>query len=206
MADCHSKIKKNRRATEKIGRRIKDALHKLKGCENNKATKTKGQVWHIVIYINPSSGVAGEHMFSGIDASRLHGVWLARLGTNGHIGEGKYTADRDDDITIVRAFILFMMGYLWFQTSNDTVPLGYLMAVDDLDKAAQYGWGSTILASLYHGLDTVVTTGGAITGFSQLLTYWFYEYCRVVTLLSKKMLSSRPIRTSEHGSGGTEIK
>ncbi|KAF6150416.1 hypothetical protein GIB67_034115 [Kingdonia uniflora] len=28
-------------------------------------------------------------------------------------------------------------------------------------------------------LDTVVTTGGAITGFSQLLEYWFYEYCGV---------------------------
>ncbi|KAF6170105.1 hypothetical protein GIB67_025794 [Kingdonia uniflora] len=36
-----------------------------------------------------------------------------------------------------------------------------------------------ILASLYHGLDTAVTTGGTITGFSQLLEYWFYEYCEV---------------------------
>ncbi|KAF6163062.1 hypothetical protein GIB67_001390 [Kingdonia uniflora] len=30
---------------------------------------------------------------------------------------------------------------------------------------------------MYHGLDTVVMTGGAITGFVQLLPYWFYEYC-----------------------------
>ncbi|KAF6162638.1 hypothetical protein GIB67_003184, partial [Kingdonia uniflora] len=36
--------------------------------------------------------------------------------------------------------------------------------------------GSAILVLLYHGLDTAVTTGGAITGFSQLLEYWFYEY------------------------------
>ncbi|KAF6137702.1 hypothetical protein GIB67_023636 [Kingdonia uniflora] len=83
-------------------------------------------------------------------------------------------ADRDDDITIACAFILFMMGYLWFQTANDTLPLGYLAAVVDLDEAAQYEWGSAILASLYHGLDTAVTTGGAITGFSQLL-----EYCGI---------------------------
>ncbi|KAF6150327.1 hypothetical protein GIB67_034026 [Kingdonia uniflora] len=88
-------------------------------------------------------------------------------------------ADREDDITIARAFILFMMGHLWFQTANDTVPLGYLAAVNDLDSAAQYDWGSAILASLYHGLDTAVTTGGAITGFVQLLPYWFYEYCGV---------------------------
>ncbi|KAF6143823.1 hypothetical protein GIB67_016744 [Kingdonia uniflora] len=69
------------------------------------------------------------------------------------------------------------MGHLWFQTANDTVPLGYLAAVNDLDSAAQYDWGTAILASLYHGLDTAATTGGAITGFVQLLPYWFYEYC-----------------------------
>ncbi|KAF6162071.1 hypothetical protein GIB67_025837 [Kingdonia uniflora] len=88
-------------------------------------------------------------------------------------------ADREDDITIARAFILFIMGHLWFQTANDTVPLGYLTAVADLDSVAQYDWGSAILSFLYNGLDTVVTTGGAITGFVQLLMYWFYEYCGV---------------------------
>ncbi|KAF6176151.1 hypothetical protein GIB67_023442 [Kingdonia uniflora] len=88
-------------------------------------------------------------------------------------------ADRDGDITIARAFILFMMGHLWFQMANDTVPLGYLAAVNDLDWAAQYDWGSAILASLYHGLDTAVMTEGAITGFVQLFPYWFYEYYRV---------------------------
>ncbi|KAF6170905.1 hypothetical protein GIB67_014722 [Kingdonia uniflora] len=45
---------------------------------------------------------------------------------------------REDDITIARAFILFMMGHLQFQTANDTVPLGYLAAVNDLDLAAQF--------------------------------------------------------------------
>ncbi|KAF6159268.1 hypothetical protein GIB67_032039 [Kingdonia uniflora] len=88
-------------------------------------------------------------------------------------------ADREDDITIARTFILFTMGHLWFQMANDTVPLGYLAAVADLDSAAQYDWGSAILASLCHGLDTTVTTRGTITGFVLLLTYWFYEYCRV---------------------------
>ncbi|KAF6144708.1 hypothetical protein GIB67_006200 [Kingdonia uniflora] len=47
-------------------------------------------------------------------------------------------ADREDDIIIARTFILFMMGHLCFQTANDTVPLGYLAAVNDLDSAAQY--------------------------------------------------------------------
>ncbi|KAF6167698.1 hypothetical protein GIB67_017193 [Kingdonia uniflora] len=68
------------------------------------------------------------------------------------------------------------MGHLWFQTPNDTLPLGYLADVADLDDVTQYDWGSAILASLYHGLDTAVTTGDAITGFSQLVEYYFYEY------------------------------
>ncbi|KAF6158404.1 hypothetical protein GIB67_019443 [Kingdonia uniflora] len=85
-------------------------------------------------------------------------------------------ADREDDITIARIFILFMIGHLWFQTANDTVSFGFFVAVANLDVAAQYDWGSAILASLYHSLDTAVTTGGAIIKFSQLLEYWFYEY------------------------------
>ncbi|KAF6167780.1 hypothetical protein GIB67_027558 [Kingdonia uniflora] len=63
--------------------------------------------------------------------------------------------------------------------ANNTLPLGYFTAVADFDEAAQYDWGFIILTSLYHGLDTAVTTGGAITGFSKLLEHWFYEYCRV---------------------------
>ncbi|KAF6159680.1 hypothetical protein GIB67_029938 [Kingdonia uniflora] len=82
--------------------------------------------------------------------------------------------------------IYYSGNELTFQMANDTVPLEYLAAVADLDKAAQYDWGSAILASLYHGLDTAVTTGGAITGFSQLFEYWFYEYCGVGHLIVKE--------------------
>ncbi|KAF6161751.1 hypothetical protein GIB67_013828 [Kingdonia uniflora] len=34
----------------------------------------------------------------------------------------------------------------------------------------------------------IVTTGGAITGFSQLLEYWFYEYCGVGHPIFKEAL------------------
>ncbi|KAF6158915.1 hypothetical protein GIB67_012332 [Kingdonia uniflora] len=114
-----------------------------------------------------------RQLFPNIDSNHIKSgnVSIAHLRTYLTIPD-----DREDDITIVRTFILFMMGHLWFQTANDTVSLGYLAAVNDLDLAAQYDWGSVILASLYHGLDTAVTTGGAITGFVLLLPYWFYEY------------------------------
>ncbi|KAF6170909.1 hypothetical protein GIB67_014726 [Kingdonia uniflora] len=84
------------------------------------------------------------------------------------------TDDRSNDSTVARAFILFMMRHLWFQTANNTIPLRYLEAMADLGEAPSYDWGFSILASLYYGLDTAVTTGGVITGFSQLL-----EYCGV---------------------------
>ncbi|KAF6143203.1 hypothetical protein GIB67_035617 [Kingdonia uniflora] len=57
---------------------------------------------------------------------------------------------------------------------NDTVLLGHLTAVNYLDSAAKYDRCSTILASLYHRLDTTVMTEGTITEF-----YCFYEYCEV---------------------------
>ncbi|KAF6166911.1 hypothetical protein GIB67_020140 [Kingdonia uniflora] len=83
-------------------------------------------------------------------------------------------AVRKDNITIACAFILFMMGHLWF----------------------------AILASLNHGLDTAVMTGGAITGFAQLLTYWFYEYYGVGHLMFKedvKYLAYLYLRACDRG-------
>ncbi|KAF6149490.1 hypothetical protein GIB67_011391 [Kingdonia uniflora] len=117
-----------------------------------------------------------RQLFPNIDSSHIKGgnVSISHLRTYLTVAD-----NREDDITIARAFILFMMGHLWFQTANDTVPLGYFTAVADLNSTTQYDWGYAILASLYHSLDTAVTTEGAITGFVQLLTYWFYEYCGV---------------------------
>ncbi|KAF6153124.1 hypothetical protein GIB67_034846 [Kingdonia uniflora] len=87
--------------------------------------------------------------------------------------------DREDDFTIARAFILFMMGYLWFQTGNNTVPHGYLAAVDDLDSAAQYDW---VLLFLFPC--TMVWIPQSRSGVPSLdlsnflrMQYWFYEYC-----------------------------
>ncbi|KAF6175759.1 hypothetical protein GIB67_035886 [Kingdonia uniflora] len=55
---------------------------------------------------------------------------------------------------------------------------------------------------MYHGLDTAVMTGDTITGFSQLLEYWFYEYCGVGHLVAKEEVkfSSYPhLRAWERG-------
>ncbi|KAF6137283.1 hypothetical protein GIB67_036320 [Kingdonia uniflora] len=62
---------------------------------------------------------------------------------------------------------------------------------------------------MYHGLDTAVTTGGAITGFVQLLPYWFYEYCGVGHPIVKEEDLQRVVplppggdaRTRQRGSG-----
>ncbi|KAF6134333.1 hypothetical protein GIB67_005725 [Kingdonia uniflora] len=134
-----------------------------------------GEAYQVVRDPDPSNCEAYDQTWSDIANHIKSGnVSIAHLKTYLTV-----EIHREDDITIARAFILFMMGHLWFQTANGTVPFGYFAAVNDLDLAAQYDWGSAILASLYHGLDTAVTTGGAITGFVQLLPYWFYKYCGV---------------------------
>ncbi|KAF6150340.1 hypothetical protein GIB67_034039 [Kingdonia uniflora] len=100
-------------------------------------------------------------------------VFKTEAETVEHEAVHEVVATEDEDVVVKEN------GGGYFQTANDTVLLGYLAAVNDLDSAAQYDWGYTILASLHHGLDTAVTTGGAITRFVQLLSYWFYEYCGV---------------------------
>ncbi|KAF6163675.1 hypothetical protein GIB67_036135 [Kingdonia uniflora] len=140
-----------------------------------------------------------RQLFPNIDSSHIKSgnVSISHLRTYLTVAD-----DREDDLTITRAFILFMMGHLWFQTANNTVPLGYLVVITDLDSAAQYDWGSASLTSLYHGLDTVVTTGGAFTGFVQLLTYSFYEYCGVGHPIVKeevKFLAYPRLRAWERG-------
>ncbi|KAF6154900.1 hypothetical protein GIB67_018337 [Kingdonia uniflora] len=52
--------------------------------------------------------------------------------------------------------------------ANDTVPLGYLAAVADLDEAAQYDWVMLFLLPC-----TMVWIPQSRPG------YWFYEYCGV---------------------------
>ncbi|KAF6165621.1 hypothetical protein GIB67_002443 [Kingdonia uniflora] len=79
--------------------------------------------------------------------------------------------DREDDITIFSCFYPLHDGTFVVPNGKHTVPLGYLTTVADLDEVAQYDWGSAILASLYHGLDTA---------------YWFYEYCGVGHPIVKK--------------------
>ncbi|KAF6151231.1 hypothetical protein GIB67_002930, partial [Kingdonia uniflora] len=111
--------------------------------------------------------------------------------------------DREDDITIAHTFILFMMGHLWFQTANDTVPLRYLVVVADLDEVVEYDWGSTILASIYHGLDTAITIRGLLLDFTNFLSIGSTSIVGLVTLLSRKMLSSYLIRATEQGRRGT---
>ncbi|KAF6160109.1 hypothetical protein GIB67_018889 [Kingdonia uniflora] len=58
-----------------------------------------------------------RQLFPNIDSSHIksENASIAHLRTYLTV-----EANREDDITIARAFILFMMGYLWFHTANDT--------------------------------------------------------------------------------------
>ncbi|KAF6134836.1 hypothetical protein GIB67_002237 [Kingdonia uniflora] len=110
--------------------------------------------------------------------------------------------DRKDDITIVRAFILFMMGHLKFQMANDTVPLGYLTAVANLTRLPNMTGALLFLLPCTMVLIPQSRLGVPSLDLSNFLRIGSTSIVGLATLLSKKMLSSRPIRVSEHGRGG----
>ena len=81
----------------------------------------------------------------------------------------------DHHLEILRLFILYMMGNLFFTNSSNTLPCGYVAVVAGMSfdsTPITYDWGTPILAHLYRGLDqqcTIRTRWSSITGFWEVL-------------------------------------
>ena len=79
-----------------------------------------------------------------------------------------------DDIDILaRAFLLFLLGSSLLSSIDNTIHLGFLRALEDLDATSRYDWGGAGLATLYgyiggiaHGL---ITRSG---GFYHIWEVW----------------------------------
>lgn len=54
---------------------------------------------------------------------------------------------------IVRAFVMYLVGALWFPTARGTVNIGWLLYLQDVDVIQGFDWGSAILARIYLCLD-----------------------------------------------------
>ena len=53
---------------------------------------------------------------------------------------------------IARVFLFFCVGHIFFPTARDSVPIGWLAALEDLEIVGSYDWGSTIPARIYYSL------------------------------------------------------
>ena len=93
----------------------------------------------------------------------------------------------EDTEILARAFILFLLGSSLLSSIDNTVHLGFLRALEDLDVTSQYDWGGAGLATLYgymggiaHGL--ITRTGG----FYHVWEVW-NNICPLLHLLSSRI-------------------
>ena len=92
-----------------------------------------------------------------------------------------YVCETIEDIDILaRAFILCLLGSCLLSNVDNTIHLGFLRALEDLDQTARYDWGGAALATLYgfiggvaHGM--ITRTGGF---------YHIWEVCETTFCIS----------------------
>ena len=91
-----------------------------------------------------------------------------------------YICKTIEDIDILaRAFILCLLGSCPLSNVDNTVHMGFLRALEDLDQTAHYDWGGAALATLYGFIGGVAH--GMITcteGF-----YHIWEVCETVLFI-----------------------
>ncbi|KAF6168462.1 hypothetical protein GIB67_005014 [Kingdonia uniflora] len=136
-----------------------------------------------------------EKMFPGITISdiRYGNITFSYLKSwKEPLNPRLHNYDSEIDIVYARAFIVYMMGNLFFSNGVISLRAGYLAALTDYDILGTSGfeWGTPIIAILYWGLDEVLVLRDrkvkkSITGFYAVLEFWFFEYCRVGMYLVK---------------------
>ncbi|KAF6142732.1 hypothetical protein GIB67_018443, partial [Kingdonia uniflora] len=130
-----------------------------------------------------------EKMFSGITTNdiRYGKITLAYLKTwKAALNPELNNYSQDMDIVYEGAFIVYMMGNIFFSNASTSLLAGYLEALTDhhIIGASKFDWGTPIIVDLYQGLDevSVLKNGKRKTS---VLEFWFFEYCRVGMYLVK---------------------
>ena len=70
---------------------------------------------------------------------------------------------------VARAFMLWLVGHVFFDNSSSVVHRGWLIAFADLEAAANYDWGSVIMGRLYKELDEASLNDLDFCGFYLVL-------------------------------------
>ncbi|XP_026384203.1 protein MAINTENANCE OF MERISTEMS-like [Papaver somniferum] len=79
-----------------------------------------------------------------------------------------------------RVFVLWKLGKCLFTNASSVVLIGFLEALEDLQQAPTYDWGSVILSEIYMNLiDCSTCVRDRFDAFWGLLEYWWYTWFRV---------------------------
>ena len=78
---------------------------------------------------------------------------------------------------IERLFILWVLGQVFFTNSSSNAHVGWLKALENLEKAPDYDWGSSILGHLYYSLDDASGGNKNIFGI-----WWIIQVTRKLLL------------------------
>ncbi|XP_026392772.1 uncharacterized protein LOC113288047 [Papaver somniferum] len=88
----------------------------------------------------------------------------------------KNSTNTTDYPELDRVFILWLMGQTFFPNSTNVSHIGWLKALEDLEKAPHYDWGFEILGEMYRGIGQASIGIPNFTGFWGILEYWWYTY------------------------------
>lgn len=72
---------------------------------------------------------------------------------NEFLGRGQDSVE--ERVIMARAFILYLIGAFLVPNAAQTFEPGWLLALEDLEAAYEYGWGSAVLAHLYATTDAL---------------------------------------------------
>jgi hypothetical protein len=95
---------------------------------------------------------------------------------------GYYSSEPQSELERVhkcRRLVLLLLAS-FFPTENSKHPIDMVSVVEDLDELSTYDWGSFTFSSFLRGMRIRVSRPiGSLTGPTQFLTFWFWEYANV---------------------------
>ncbi|KAF5198231.1 Aminotransferase-like, partial [Thalictrum thalictroides] len=78
----------------------------------------------------------------------------------------------DEEIEYVYAFLLYLVGGSFFASAHNSIHMGWMAGLTDIQAIGKFDWGGAIMAHLYRCLDDFVMCGNELkqlTGFTWIL-------------------------------------
>ena len=88
-----------------------------------------------------------------MDGRNFSAAWLKKYINKWSTNEENQIPNDTSPEQIARAFLLFVIGYVFFPNGNDRICIDWVEMLNDMNRISSYDWGSSILARIYMALD-----------------------------------------------------